>query len=44
MFYLVIVQNDSTPAIFSYASYDAALAAYHTELVIELKAEPVQSV
>ena len=32
MFYLVIIQNNSTPAIFGYESYDAALAAFHTEM------------
>lgn len=32
MFYLVIIQNSQTPAIFSYHAYEDALAAYHTEL------------
>lgn len=32
MFYLVIIQNKQTPAIFAYQNYDAALAAFHTEL------------
>lgn len=32
MYYLVIVQNDNTPAIFGYESYDAALSAFHTEM------------
>lgn len=32
MFYLVIVQNGNTPAIFSYNSHDEALAAFHTEM------------
>ena len=32
MYYLVIVQNNSIPAIFSYETYDAALAAFHTEM------------
>ena len=32
MYYLLIVQNNSTPAIFGYESYDAVKAAYHTEL------------
>ena len=32
MFYLVIVQNDTTQTIFSHASLDSALASYHTEL------------
>lgn len=32
MFYLVIVQNDSIPAIYSYQSENEALAAFHSEL------------
>lgn len=32
MFYLVKIQNDTTQAIFSYTTYEDALAAYHTEL------------
>lgn len=32
MYYVVIVQNDTTQAIFSYSSLDAALSRYHTEL------------
>lgn len=32
MYYLVIVQNDSTTAIYRYNSLETALAAYHTEL------------
>ena len=32
MYYLVIVQNSNTPAIYSYDTHDAALAAFHTEL------------
>ena len=32
MFFLVKIQNNTTPAIFSYQSYDEALAAFHTEL------------
>lgn len=32
MYYLILVQNDSTPAIFSYSSHDEVLARYHTEL------------
>ena len=32
MYYLLIVQNNNTPAIFGYESYDAVKAAYHTEL------------
>ena len=31
-FYLVIIQNDSTQAVFSYDSYDSAMAKFHTEL------------
>lgn len=32
MYYLIIVQNNNIPAIFAYESYDAALAAFHTEM------------
>lgn len=32
MFYLVIVQNESIPAIYKYQTESEALAAYHTEL------------
>ena len=32
MFYLAIVQNDETQALYRYNSYEDALAAYHTEL------------
>lgn len=32
MYYLAIVQNDTTNALYSYSTYEAALAAYHTEL------------
>lgn len=31
-FYLIIVQNESAVAIYSYDTMDAALAAYHSEL------------
>lgn len=31
-FYLAVIQNDTTPALFSYDSQDKALAAYHSEL------------
>lgn len=31
-YYLVIIQNNSSCAIYSYDGIDAALAAYHTEL------------
>ncbi len=32
MYYLVIIQNDTTQAVYSYPTYDTALAAFHTEL------------
>lgn len=32
MFYLAIMQNDETQALFRYDTLDAALAAFHTEL------------
>lgn len=32
MYYLVIVQNNNTQAVYSYNSIEAALAAYHSEL------------
>ena len=32
MYYLAIVQNDTTNALYSYSTYEDALAAYHTEL------------
>lgn len=32
MYYLIIVQNDETQAMYRYESYDDALVAYHTEL------------
>ena len=32
MYYLAIVQNNNTKALYDYASYDAALAAFHSEL------------
>lgn len=32
MYYLAIVQNDNTQALYKYSSLDEALAAYHTEL------------
>jgi len=31
-YYLAIVQNDATQAIYAYDGIDAALAAYHSEL------------
>jgi len=32
MYYLAIVQNDTTNALYSYNSYEEALAVYHSEL------------
>lgn len=32
MYYLVIVQNESTQAIYSYATENEATAAFHSEL------------
>lgn len=32
MYYLAIVQNDETQALYRYNAYEDALAAYHTEL------------
>lgn len=32
MYYLAVIQNNNTAALFSYPTYDAALAAYHNEL------------
>ena len=32
MYFLAIVQNNNTQALYRYDSYDAALAAYHSEL------------
>lgn len=32
MYYLAIVQNENTAALYSYSTYEEALAAYHTEL------------
>lgn len=32
MFYLAIVQNDTTNALYSYSTYEGALARFHTEL------------
>ena len=32
MFYLAIVQNDETQALYRYSAYEEALAAYHAEL------------
>ena len=32
MYYLAIVQNNNTKALYDYESYDAALAAFHSEL------------
>lgn len=32
MYYVAIVQNDETQALYRYNTYEEALAAYHTEL------------
>ena len=32
MYYLVIVQNGNTQAVYAHTSYDSALATYHNEL------------
>ena len=32
MYYVITIQNDTTPAIFSYDSMEAALAYFHSEL------------
>lgn len=32
MYYLAIVQNDETQALYRYNTYEEALVAYHTEL------------
>ena len=32
MYFLAIVQNNSTQALYRYNSYDEALAAFHSEL------------
>lgn len=32
MYYLAIVQNNETQALYRYNTYEEALAAYHTEL------------
>ena len=32
MYYLAIVQNDETQALYRYSNYEDALAAYHLEL------------
>ena len=32
MYYLAIVQNNNTKALYDYTSYDEALAAFHNEL------------
>lgn len=32
MYYLVIIQNNDTQAIYRHSSLDSAMAAYHTEL------------
>lgn len=32
MFYLAIIQNDETQALYRYPDYDTALAKFHSEL------------
>lgn len=32
MYYIIIIQNKQTPAIFGYENYDAALSRFHTEM------------
>lgn len=32
MYYLVIVQNNNTQAVYAYNNLDAALAAFHSEM------------
>ena len=32
MYYVVIIQNETTPAIFGYNSFEEANAKFHTEL------------
>ena len=32
MFYLVIIQNDASQAVYKYDTLDAALAAFHAEM------------
>lgn len=32
MFYLVIMQNESTQTVYSYETLDAAISMFHTEL------------
>lgn len=32
MYYLIIIQNNNTQAIYKYDSLDAVMAAYHAEL------------
>ena len=32
MYYLAIIQNDSVATLYSYETYEAALAAFHSEL------------
>lgn len=34
-YYLAVVQNDSTQALYSYSTLDEALAAFHTELAFQ---------
>lgn len=32
MYYLAIIQNENTSALYNYSTFEQALAAYHTEL------------
>ena len=32
MYYLMTIQNESTPALFVHETFESALAAFHTEL------------
>lgn len=32
MFFVVIIQNNTVPAIFAYDNYDAALVRFHSEM------------
>lgn len=38
MYYLAIIQNDETQALYRYNSYEDALAAYHSELAYRAEA------
>lgn len=32
MYYVAIIQNENTSALYNYSTFEQALAAYHTEL------------